>query len=363
MRPAATIEKLGAAAYRYPTERPESDGTLEWTATTLVTAEVEGGGKRGFGYTYADAAAAPVIAKLAPTIRGLDALDPQAAHRATRAALRNQGTQGIGGMALSAVDVALWDLKARLLEVPLAALLGRARVAVPAYGSGGFCSMTDKELRDQLGGWARAGFAAVKLKIGRDPRADPGRVRAARETVGDVGLMVDANGALSRKQALGLAEVLAGEGVVWFEEPVATDDLEGMRLLRDRAPPGMDVAGGEYGHGPGYFRRMLEAGAVDVLQLDLTRCGGVTGFLASAAVAAAFHVPVSSHCAPALHAAPLCAVEGAMHAEWFHDHARLEAALIEGAPRVVDGLLAPQRDRPGHGLELRRADAERFRVA
>jgi L-alanine-DL-glutamate epimerase-like enolase superfamily enzyme len=266
-------------------------------------------------------------------------------------------------MALSAVDVALWDLKGKLLGLPLSTLLGRARVAVPAYGSGGFCSMHEAELREQLGGWVAAAFRAVKMKVGRDARADPARVHAAREAAGRAGLFVDANGAYSAKQALAIAAVLADEGVAWFEEPVATEDLAGMRFVRERVPPGMDVAGGEYGHSPGYFRRMLEAGAVDVLQADLTRCGGVTGFLAAAAVAAAFHVPVSSHCAPALHAAPMCAVENAAHAEWFHDHVRIEAMLLEGAPQVVDGLLAAQRERPGLGLELRRADAERFRVS
>jgi L-alanine-DL-glutamate epimerase-like enolase superfamily enzyme len=362
-RPAATVERVTAAAYRIPTDRPESDGTLEWDATTLVAVDVEAGGARGLGWTYADASAATIAATLlAAAIDGADALDVPAAHAAMRRALRNAGAPGVGGMALSAVDVALWDLKGKLLGAPLAALLGRARPAVPAYGSGGFCSYSEAELREQLGGWAAQGLRAVKMKVGRDPRADPARVRAAREAAGRAALMVDANGAYSRKQALALAAAFAADGVTWLEEPVSSDDLAGLRLVRDRAPAGMDVAAGEYGHAPGYFRRMLEAGAVDVLQADLSRCGGVTGFLAAAAVAAAFHVPLSSHCAPALHAAPLCAAETALHAEWFHDHARIERLLIEGAPEPRDGLLAPQRERPGLGLELRRADAERFRV-
>lgn len=360
----ATVERVHAAAYRVPTDAPESDGTLAWDATTLVVAEVEGGGARGLGYTYADAAAAAVVnGLLSEAVRGADALDAPAASRAMRRALRNVGSAGVGGMALSAVDVALWDLHARLLGVPLVALLGRARPAVPAYGSGGFSSYAPERLREQLGGWASEGFPAVKMKVGRDPRADPERVRAAREAIGAAGLFVDANGAYGRKQALALAAAFADEGVTWLEEPVPSDDLAGLRLVRERAPAGMDVAAGEYGHDPAYFRRMLEAGAVDVLQADATRCGGVTGFLAAAAVAAAFGVPLSSHCAPSLHATLMCAVERAAHAEWFHDHVRIEALLLEGAPRPSGGALAPDLSRPGLGLELRARDAERHAVA
>lgn len=360
----ATVERVHAAAYRVPTDAPESDGTLAWDATTLVVVEVEGGAARGLGYTYADASAAAVVnGLLSEAVRGADALDAPAASRAMRRALRNVGPAGVGGMALSAVDAALWDLHARLLGLPLLALLGRARPAVPAYGSGGFCSYAPERLREQLGGWAAAGFPAVKMKVGRDPRADPGRVRAAREAIGAAGLFVDANGAYGGKQALALAEVFADAGVTWLEEPVPSDDLAGLRLVRERAPAGMDVAAGEYGHDPAWFRRMLEAGAVDVLQADATRCGGVTGFLAAAAVAAAFGVPLSSHCAPSLHATLMCAVERAAHAEWFHDHVRIEERLLEGAPRASGGALAPDLSRPGLGLELRARDAERFAVA
>jgi L-alanine-DL-glutamate epimerase-like enolase superfamily enzyme len=363
-RPDATVDRVTASAFRVPTERPESDGTLDWDATTLVVVEVEGGGLRGLGYTYADAAAAGVASGLlAEAVRGRDALDPRGAHRAMSRAVRNVGRPGVAGMALSAVDAALWDLEARLLGTPMAVLLGGGRPAIPVYGSGGFCSYAPEELAEQLGGWTADGILAVKMKVGRDPGADPARVRAARAAIGGAGLFVDANGAYDQKQALALAEAFAAERVTWFEEPVSSADLAGLKLVRDRAPSGMDVTAGEYGHGPAYFRRMLEAGAVDVLQPDATRCGGVTGFLAAAALAAAFGIPVSSHCAPALHAPLACAAESAIHLEWFFDHVRIEARLFEGAPEPRDGLLAPQRDRPGLGLELRRADAEHHRVA
>ncbi len=363
MPPAATIESVEARAYRIPTDGPESDGTIDWDATTLVAVWVEGGGRRGFGYTYGDAAAAGIArGVLADAVRGTDALDPPAAHLAMARAIRNVGRPGAGGMALSAVDLAVWDLKGRLLGLSLGTLLGRVRHAIPVYGSGGFCTYGPERVAEQLGGWVASGMAAVKMKVGRDARADAARVRAARDAIGGAGLFVDANGAWGRKEALGEAVRLAELGVSWLEEPVSSDDLAGLRLVRDRAPPGMDVAAGEYGHDVLYFRRMLEAGAVDVLQADATRCGGATGFLRAAAVAAAFSTPLSSHCAPSLHAALLCAAPTGVHAEWFHDHVRIEAMLLDGAARPSGGTIAPDLTRPGLGIELKREDAERWAV-
>ncbi len=132
------------------------------------------------------------------------------------------------------------------------------------------------------------------------------------------------------------------------------------RLIRDRAPAGMEVTAGEYGYDLPYFRRMLEAGAVDVLQADVTRCAGITGFLSVAALCEAWGLPLSCHCAPALHVHPACAALPVRHAEYFHDHARIEGLFFDGAARPVDGALAPDRSRPGLGLELRRSDAKRY---
>jgi L-alanine-DL-glutamate epimerase-like enolase superfamily enzyme len=203
----------------------------------------------------------------------------------------------------------------------------------------------------------------VKMKVGRDPAEDPRRVLAAREAIGATQLFVDANGAYARKQALALARQFAELDVRWFEEPVSSDDLAGLRLLRDQGPAGLDIAAGEYGYDPFYFRRMLEAGAVDVLQADATRCGGVSGFLAAHALADAHGLPLSAHCAPALHAHLGCALPRVRHLEYFHDHQRIEGMLFDGAPTPRDGQLAPDLTRPGLGLTLREADAQRFVVA
>lgn len=359
----APIERIDAAAYTIPTASPESDGTLEWQSTTLVLVEAHAAGRTGQGYTYADTATATLIRdKLAALVLGRDALAVADCWNAMVYAIRNLGRPGIASMAIAGVDNALWDLKARLLDVPLVSLLGTARAAVPAYGSGGFTSYSIPELVAQLRGWVDDGIRQVKMKVGREPDADVARVHAAREAIGEARLFVDANGGYSRKQALALAEAFAANDVTWFEEPVTSDDLAGLRLIRDRAPAGMDITAGEYGYDIGYFRAMLEAGAVDVLQADATRCAGITGFMRAAALCEAFHLPLSSHCAPSLHVHPGCAATPVRHLEYFFDHARIEQMLFDGAARARKGELAPDRTRPGLGLEFKRADAARYAV-
>ena len=360
----AAIDRLDVSAYIIPTDFPESDGTLAWDRTTLVIVEATAGGRQGLGYTYADMATARLIKDLlAGVVLGRDAMAVSGAWAAMVHAIRNLGRPGIVSMAISAVDAALWDLKARLLNLPLVTVLGAVREGVPVYGSGGFTSYSNVQLQKQLAGWVADGIARVKMKIGTDPAADAERVRRAREAIGpNIELFVDANGAYSRKQALAFAETFTEYGVSWFEEPVSSDDLEGLRLLRDRAPAGMDIAAGEYGYDLFYFRRMLDAGAVDVLQADATRCAGITGFLRVGALCEARPLPLSAHCGPSLHAHPCCAVGPVRHVEYFHDHVRIEHMLFDGALTPVKGALSPDLSRPGLGLEFKRADAERFAV-
>jgi L-alanine-DL-glutamate epimerase-like enolase superfamily enzyme len=358
------IERLDVAAYTIPTSTPESDGTLRWESTTLVVVEPVAGGARGLGYTYADTATARLIKDLlTEVVIGRSAMDVPSAWEAMRHAIRNLGRPGIASMAIAAVDVALWDLKARLIGLPLVALLGAAHEHVVVYGSGGFTSSSIAQLQEQLGGWAADGIRIVKMKVGRQPDDDRERVRAARLAIGaEAELFVDANGAYSRKQALKFAQAFAEEDVTWFEEPVSSDDLEGLRLLRDRAPAGMDITAGEYGYDLFYFRRMLDAGAVDVLQADATRCAGITEFLRVGALCAARSLPLSAHTAPALHLHPCCALAPIVHVEYFYDHARIEQMVFDGAVVPAGGLLRPDMSRPGMGLEFKRPDAERYAI-
>ncbi|HEY3754764.1 MAG TPA: enolase C-terminal domain-like protein [Opitutaceae bacterium] len=359
------VTSVTAEVFRVPTDRPESDGTAEWRHTDFVVVHASAGGHVGLGWTYASEASAKLVSSiLGSKVTGISAFATGEAWSRMSAALRNVGRPGAGAMATSAVDMALWDLKARIMNQPLVELLGRCRSAVALYGSGGFTSYSEQELMDQLSGWSEGGLASVKMKVGRDAAADRRRVVAARGAVGaGVRLMADANGAYTRKEALHQAEAFADQaGVAWFEEPVSSDDLEGLRLMRDRAPAGLEIAAGEYGDSPWYFRSMLEAGAVDCLQADATRCGGFTGFIKAAALAESWHLPLSAHCAPQLHAHVGCAAATLRDVEWFHDHVRADGLLFDGVLAPRDGALHPDASRIGHGLTLKVADAERFRL-
>lgn len=361
---AIPIERITAIAYQIPTDAPESDGTLAWDSTTLVLVHIEAGGKKGLGYSYADGATASLIRdKLAGLLVQQDALAINARWHDMVHAIRNLGRPGVCSMAIAAVDTALWDLKAKLLEMHLALLLGPARGAILVYGSGGFTSYAIEDLRRQLHDWAQSGMRMVKMKIGRHPETDLRRIHAARDAIGNMAeLFVDANGAYTRKQALEFAYNFTDQGVTWFEEPVSSDDLDGLRLMRDRGPPGMAISAGEYGYDLPYFRRMLQAQAVDVLQADATRCAGITGFLGVAALCDAFNIALSSHCAPSLHLPLCCAARPAVHLEYFHDHARIEHMLFDGAATPDNGYLAPDLSRPGLGIEFKEQDAACYAV-
>src|SRR5438270_11922656 len=183
---AVPIDRVDVSSFTVPTDLPESDGTLEWNQTTLVLVEVSGGGKRGLGYTYAGVAAAQLIQQvLIEVVQGADAMSPASAYMAMWRRIRNLGRPGICSMAISAVDCALWDLKARLLGVPLVALLGQVRQGAQVYGSGGFTSYSQKQLASQLSGWVKQGIPRVKMKIGRDAKQDVQRVQVARRAIGE----------------------------------------------------------------------------------------------------------------------------------------------------------------------------------
>jgi L-alanine-DL-glutamate epimerase-like enolase superfamily enzyme len=358
----ACIEDVHLSTYTIPTDAPEADGTLAWDSTTLVLAEIRAAGKTGLGYTYGSAAIAKVASKLAEKcLRRRSVFDIPALHESMLRQIRNNGSRGLGAMAISALDVALWDLKARVLGCAVADLLGQAQSSVAVYGSGGFTSYSDAQLTNQLSGWVNQGIQMVKMKIGSDAAADPRRVRVAREAIGEeVSLFVDANGAYDVKQAIAQADLFAEYGVRWFEEPVSSDRLEDLRRVRDAVPASMEVAAGEYGYDSLYFRKMVTAEAVDVLQLDATRCRGYTGFVEAAAIAHSFGCPLSAHCAPSLHMHVSCAVPNLRHIEYFHDHARIEQMLFDGFIYPEGGRLEPDRSAPGIGLTLKRQDAQRF---
>ena len=360
------VKALDVAVYRLPTDRAEADGTLQWDATTAIVVQALAGDCTGIGWTYADQATAAVVrGLLSDVVCGRSALRPQEATHAMARAARNAGVPGLIAMAISAVDVALWDLKARLLDVPLPVLLGVVRQDSAAYASGGFTSYDDATTRRQLEDWLDRGFEQMKIKIGeswgRAVTRDLSRSRLAREVVGpDVALLVDANGGYTAKQAIRVGRQLDDLGVVWFEEPVSSEDLAGLRLVRRSLD--CDVAAGEYGARIEDFAALCGTGAVDCLQVDASRCGGVTEWLRAAAVAAGHGLEVSAHCVPTLHAHLGLATPNLRHLEWFHDHERFEARLFDGVLQPGQGRVRPDLSAPGLGLTLRAADVQELRI-
>ena len=360
------VQEVTAAVYVIPTDAPEADGTLAWDQTTMVLASARAGVISGLGWSYAAAAAQSVIADvLAGVVTGRSALDVPGAAEAMTRAVRNIGRPGIAATAISAVDIALWDLKARLLGSSVSRLIGQSRDNIPVYGSGGFTSYDDDQTREQLAGWVdKDRIPRVKIKIGESwgtrVRRDLERVALAREVIGpDAELYVDANGGYTAGQAVRVADRLTQHGVTWFEEPVSSQDLAGLAAVRRQVRP--DVAAGEYSWSLADSARLITAGAVDCLQLDVTRCGGITEFLRGSALAAANHLQVSGHCAPNLHARVGVAVPNLRHVEYFHDHQRIERMFFDGALDPAGGAMTPDPHQPGLGLTLRDSDAARYR--
>jgi L-alanine-DL-glutamate epimerase-like enolase superfamily enzyme len=362
------IDAVDVHAFEIPTDGPdgrEQDGTLEWDSTTMVLVRVHAGGRSGLGYTYGDVSVASfVTSKLAPLLRGQDVTAPPALWHLMQTQIRNAGRPGVGAMAVSAVDVALWDLKARLLDLPLIRLLPACHDRVPVYGSGGFTNYPLDRLTEQLEGWVAQGVPRVKLKTSREPGRDPQRLAAVRRAIGDEPeIFTDANGALARKEALYWARRFHDEwDVRWLEEPVSSADLEGLRMLRERGPERLEIAAGEYAFTSRDFVNLLEPPAVDCLQADVTRCGGITAVLEVAGLSAARQVDLSAHCAPALSAHAFCAVRRLRHLEYFHDHVRVERLLFDGTLSPDGGTLRPDPARPGLGLDIKWSDAEPYRV-
>jgi L-alanine-DL-glutamate epimerase-like enolase superfamily enzyme len=365
--PEPVVEEVACSVYTVPTDQAEADGTATWESTTCVVVEVTAGGRSGLGYTYGPAGCASVVAdQLRDVVVGRPAFAVVGSWEAMVRCCRNAGRPGMVSMAIAAVDTALWDLAARLQDLPLASLLGRARDTVPVYGSGGFTTYDEETLRNQLQHWVDdLGVPAVKIKVGESwgscTDRDLARAGFARGVVGDdVELFVDANGGYTRGQAGRLGRAYDELAVTWFEEPVSSDDLAGLAELRGELAT--DVAAGEYAYDLAYVNRMCAAGAVDCMQLDVTRIAGITEWRRAAASAAGFGLEVSGHCAPALHAHVAATVPNLRHVEYFHDHARLEAMLFDGVPRVRDGVMHLALDAPGNGLRLKVQEAERYRT-
>ena len=358
------IKEVKVSAYKVPTDLPEADGTIEWDSTTMVLVEIEVGGKKGVRYTYAHEGAGLVIEKtLKQIVVGKDAMNIPGITSHCIRAIRNNGDCGIAMMAVSAVDNALWDLKAKILNLPLCSLLGQVKEGMLVYGSGGFTSYSNAQTQKQFQSWARESITYFKMKIGSDPGKDVERIKAARKSIGnDAGLFVDANGAYTVKQALQKAKEFDEYNISWYEEPVTSANLKGLHFIREHAPFKINVAAGEYGYNLPYFDKMLHAGAVDILQADATRCGGISYFMKVGYMAEAYEIPFSSHCAPSLHLHAALALPSFYIAEYFHDHIRIEKMFFDGVTKPKNGMVYPDMSKPGIGLTLKEKDVAKYKI-
>jgi L-alanine-DL-glutamate epimerase-like enolase superfamily enzyme len=257
------ISAVECRAFEVPTDQPEADGTLAWSSTTMVLVEVFSGNSSGIGWTYAGTGCCNIVnEQLSRVIVGSDPMDVPGIDEQMVRACRNLGRPGVVSCAISACDTALWDLKARLLGLPLSSPFGRCVAGVPVYGSGGFTTYTDATTQAQLESWVGdLGLDMVKIKIGeswgREEERDLDRISLARRVVGDrVEVFVDANGGYTVKQAVRVGRRAAREhGITWFEEPVSSDNLAGLHEVRGQVTA--DVAAGEYGYDEPYFARMI----------------------------------------------------------------------------------------------------------
>lgn len=280
-------------------------------------------------------------------------------------AVRGYGRRGLAFLAVSAVDIGLWDLKAKALGMPLYKLLGPYREAVPVYGSGGWTNYTVDELVAEMEGYVDQGIPRIKMKVGKDfgsaEREDIERVAAVRSAVGhDVALYIDANNGYYTKQAIYMAREFEEYQVGWYEEPVLADDIPGLAEIR-RATT-IPLASGEMEYTKYGFRDLITGGGADIVQPDVVRVGGVTEWMKVAHMAEAFNLQVAPHMAQLVHMHVCCAIPNLKAMEYANMYLAADEVWYTEFPTQKDGFLTPYHDKPGLGLELDPYSVEKWSV-
>lgn len=332
----------------------ERDGTLSWSSTGLVTLELESEEHRALGYTYADRATAEFIVEHGlPFLLGKNPKENLLLMEEIKHEVRNLGHGSIQSLALSALDTTLWDLKARTLGVSIQDLLGVKRSSVPFYGSGLFINNSKEEITRQIEKFYSYGVKTFKMKLGEGIREDVDKVKLVKSLLPpDSELYVDANAFYSPREALSLAKELHDLEVSYFEEPINSHDVQGMHFLKENFPEGVNLVAGEYCYHLDDVMNLLKNGAVDILQVDATRCEGVTGSIMASHLARAFHVPLSTHCAPLLHGNIGVCMDNVRIAELFYDHMRIEEQYFYFDGKYADGYFEPSKKQHGFGWKL-----------
>lgn len=361
--PTLTFESVQVRAVSVPLRRPIVAKVGTYTQWPLILIDVqtrEGIVGRSCLEPYLQKAAKPLaqmIEDIAATLKD-KALAPLDAYRDAMKMLHLNGREGMTVIAMSGLDMAIWDALAKANGMPLAVLLGGTPGPVRAYNTNGLWLIPmDKLAREAEGLVAEGGFKAIKIRLGRATlKEDIAAIAEIRSAIGDdVQLMCDFNQGLAFGEALLRLHGLDDQGLVWFEEPIAYDNYDGCAQLARELKTPLQI--GENIYGAREFYKAVKAGAADLYMPDLMRIGGVTGWMRAAAIAGAAGLPLSSHLYPAVSAQLLRVSESADWLEW-SDWA--EPILAEPL-RAVDGMVAVE-DKPGSGLDWNEAAVKRFAI-
>jgi L-alanine-DL-glutamate epimerase-like enolase superfamily enzyme len=315
-------------------------------------------GIEGIGVTYhevgGEATKSLIDEAIAPRLIGRDPFDTEVLWNEFFGYLRGVGRKGLAFGALSAVDIALWDIKGKALGMPLYKLFGGGRTAVPVYASGGWTSYSDEKLVEEVQGMLDRGFSTVKVKVGveggTNPNRDLARVRKLREAIGpDVRLLLDANNCWDAATAARFANRVAEYDPFLLEEPVFADDIPG--LARFKRSTDIPLGTGEHEYTRFGVRDLLLADAVDVVQADGARVGGFTEMLKIAALTQAWNVPFAPHAMENIHLHLLAAIPNGLFLERLLLFEDVTARVFADAPVPIDGHLHVP-DLPGLGLAL-----------
>jgi mandelate racemase len=353
-----TALKVQTALVPLPEPHRTASGVVVASPLVLLTVETDAGMQgQSMLFTYTPAALKPT----ADLLRGMEALivgqelAPAALWQSLHARFRLLGTQGLVGMALSGIDMALWDALAQAQKLPLYAMLGAQAKPIKAYGAVGYDGVEGSAKVAE--GWAKKGFKGVKAKIGYPTLAeDIATIRAMRSAVGaDVAIMVDYNQSLSPTEAAQRLQALDGEGLEWIEEPVLAHDYPALvKLSQTTRTP---LQAGENWWGPLDFRHAFNAGVRSLVMPDVMKCGGVTGWQQIASMASVYGVPCSNHLWPEISAHLLCATPTAHwleYADWWNP-------ILEQPLRIENGMVIVS-DAPGSGVRFDQAAVQRYTV-
>ena len=273
----------------------------------------------------------------------------------------SSGRRGAAISAISAIDIAIWDLKGKILNQPVHKLLGGHRDTVPAYGSSINRNYTQEELIKEATGYVKSGFKMIKMKIGgRDPNEDLERIKLVRETIGlNIDLAVDVNNGWSLKTAIRMAQKIERYDIYWLEEPILADEMDNLAKLADETS--IPIAVGENHYTKWEFKELMEQGAVEIVQADIGKCGGVTEFIKIAAMADAYGLPVCPHGSAYISVPVVAAVPNGLFSEYIQGiHDPMGQVFIDPI-KARNGKVIPS-NKPGFGLELNEEAIERLKV-